>query len=152
MARTLAMMAMMPLCADAFLSLSAPASSFVSSSPALRPQSLRSSTLAQAKRTELKMSCPLVPLVMHAKRGTILVNDQSALQGANIIVTLDKASGEKMTDSGILVAASVKSEGPQTGVVQAVGSGWVTEQGAKVPIEEVKVIEPICAVLLLRKL
>ncbi|EKX55101.1 hypothetical protein GUITHDRAFT_99733 [Guillardia theta CCMP2712] len=74
-----------------------------------------------SKRTELKMACPLVPL------------------GANIIVTLDKAAGEKMTDSGILVAASVKTDGPQTGVVQAVGSGWVTEQGAKVPIEEVKV-------------
>lgn len=47
MARTLAMMAMMPLCADAFLSLSAPASSFLANSPALRSQSLRASTLVQ---------------------------------------------------------------------------------------------------------
>ena len=31
-------------------------------------------------------------------------------------------------DSGILVAATVKTEGPKTGKVEAVGTGWTTEQ------------------------
>ena len=35
--------------------------------------------------------------------------------GANIIVTMDESGGkEKKTDSGILVAASVKNDGPKT--------------------------------------
>ena len=43
------------------------------------------------------MSCPLTPM------------------GANIIVTVDESQGkEKKSDSGILIAASVKTDGPKT--------------------------------------
>ena len=43
------------------------------------------------------MSCPLTPM------------------GANIIVTMDQEGGkEQKSDSGILIAASVKTDGPKT--------------------------------------
>jgi len=101
------------------------------------------------------MACPLEPM------------------GANIIVTMDKEStSEKKSDSGILIvsvsliissyltvnrasiwslnmrcvgmqAASVKTDGPKTGKVEAVGHGWVTESGVKVPIDDVKVGDKI---------
>ena len=64
--------------------------------------------------------------------------------GANIIVTIDEEGGkEKKTDSGILVAATVKTEGPKTGKVEAVGTGWTTEQGVKIPLDEVAVGDKI---------
>jgi len=64
--------------------------------------------------------------------------------GANIIVTMDKDSGnEKVTDSGILVAASVKTDGPKTGVVMAVGAGWTAETGVKIAIDDVAVGDKI---------
>ena len=40
-------------------------------------------------------------------------------------------------------AASVKTDGPKTGKVEAVGNGWVTESGVKVPIDDVKVGDKI---------
>ncbi|KAJ1490171.1 hypothetical protein T484DRAFT_3366985 [Baffinella frigidus] len=70
----------------------------------------------------LQMACPLTPL------------------GANVIIKLERASNtEKKTESGILMAASVEDKGPVTGIIEAVGSGFFTEQGVKIPIDEVKV-------------
>jgi len=61
--------------------------------------------------------------------------------GANIIVTMEetKSDGQKSTESGILIAATVEKTGPATGVIQAVGNGWTTEAGVKVPLDDVAV-------------
>ena len=70
----------------------------------------------------LRMSCPLEPL------------------GSNVIIQMEQESGsEQMTSSGIMIAASVKTEGPKVGTIAAVGSGWYTETGTKIPVDEVKV-------------
>jgi len=89
--------------------------------PALRLPTL-SSNVATRRPMQLNMNCPLTPL------------------GANVIIKLTKASNqEKMTESGILMAASVADKGPTTGTGEAVVSGFFTESGAKIPIDEVAV-------------
>uniref|UniRef100_A0A7S4PQX1 Uncharacterized protein n=1 Tax=Cryptomonas paramaecium TaxID=2898 RepID=A0A7S4PQX1_9CRYP len=69
----------------------------------------------------LRMGCPLTPL------------------GANVIVVMEKEVAETQRPSGILLAASVKAEGPKTGTVAAVGDGWHTDTGVRIPITEVKI-------------
>jgi len=106
------------------LALVASASAFTTGAfaPALRPAQRAVSQQCGG----LQMSCPLTPM------------------GANIIVTMDQEGGkEQKSDSGILIAASVKTDGPKTGEVKAVGTGWTTESGVKVPLDEVKVGDKI---------
>mmetsp|Transcript_1029 Transcript_1029/g.2405 ORF Transcript_1029/g.2405 Transcript_1029/m.2405 type:complete len:148 (-) Transcript_1029:114-557(-) len=90
--------------------------------PSLRFSNSPQVNVAGRRPMGLQMSCPLVPL------------------GSNVIVQMEEAStAEKKSASGILIAASVKAEGPKIGKIAAVGDGWHTEAGAKIAIEEVKV-------------
>jgi len=108
------------------LALVASASAFSTGGflPALRPAQQRA--LAQ-RSSSLHMSCPLTPM------------------GANVIVTVEekKGDGQKSTESGILIAATVEKTGPATGVIAAVGNGWTTESGVKIPLDEVAVGDKI---------